>query len=199
MVVSSTSMAATISDRIRPQAVARTLTGVFSSRGNCFSANTELEIRCRRRPRSPARDRLRRILRHRLVRCILPDLHAEMQRNPQLANDVRSRLQIERRRRAATVIERAIARGDVPATVDDKLFNDAAGGLLYALATGAPTMMTTTRRQPPPRREFRAPCRRCTGPRWLQLSWLLARFAGRCLRYRPRYARGFRHVRFGAR
>ena len=74
---------------------------------------------------------VRRVLRHRLVRRILPDLHAEMQRNPDLANDVRGRLQVERRRRAATVLERAIARGDLPATVDTKLFNDAAGGLLY--------------------------------------------------------------------
>jgi len=74
---------------------------------------------------------IRRVLRHRLVRRILPDLHAEMQRNPGLANNVRGRLQIERRRRAATVLERAILRGDLPSTVDTKLFNDAAGGLLY--------------------------------------------------------------------
>lgn len=74
---------------------------------------------------------VRRVLRHRLVRRILPDLHAEMQRNPALANPVRGRLQTERRARAATVLDRAIARGDVPATVDTALFNDAAGGLLY--------------------------------------------------------------------
>lgn len=74
---------------------------------------------------------IRRLLRHRLVRRILPDLHAEMQRNPGLADNVRGRLQIERRRRAATVLERAILRGELPSTVDTKLFNDAAGGLLY--------------------------------------------------------------------
>ncbi|MBE0579921.1 TetR/AcrR family transcriptional regulator [Devosia sp.] len=74
---------------------------------------------------------IRRVLRHRLVRRILPDLHAEMQRNSALAHEVRGRLQIERRRRAAIVLERAIARGDLPSTVDTKLFNDAAGGLLY--------------------------------------------------------------------
>ena len=74
---------------------------------------------------------IRRVLRHRLVRRILPDLHAEMQRNAGLAGEVRGRLQIERRRRAAIVLDRAIARGDLPATVDIKLFNDAAGGLLY--------------------------------------------------------------------
>ena len=74
---------------------------------------------------------VRRVLRHRLVRRILPDLHAEMQRNPGLAKDVRGRLQGERRRRAASVLERAIARGDLPTTLDTKLFNDAAGGMLY--------------------------------------------------------------------
>lgn len=74
---------------------------------------------------------VRRVLRHRLVRRILPDLHAEMQRNPALANEVRGRLQAERRRRAAIVLERAIARGDLTTAVDGKLFNDAAGSLLY--------------------------------------------------------------------
>jgi hypothetical protein len=48
-----------------------------------------------------------------------------------LANGVRGRLQTERRRRAAIVLEHAIARGDLPATVDIKLFSDAVGGLLY--------------------------------------------------------------------
>lgn len=74
---------------------------------------------------------VRRVLRHRLVRRILPDLHAEMQRNPVLAENVRGRLQIERRRRAATVLERAIARGEVSTSTDTKLFSDAVGGLLY--------------------------------------------------------------------
>jgi AcrR family transcriptional regulator len=74
---------------------------------------------------------LRRVLRHRLVRRILPDLHAEMQRNPALAGGVRSRVQIERRQRSASIIQRAIARGELPANVDIDLFNDAAGGMLY--------------------------------------------------------------------
>lgn len=74
---------------------------------------------------------LRRVLRHRLVRRILPDLHAEMQRNPALAGGVRSRVQIERRQRAASILERAIARGELPAGADADLFNDAAGGMLY--------------------------------------------------------------------
>lgn len=74
---------------------------------------------------------LRRVLRHRLVRRILPDLHAEMQRNSELAGDIRGRLQTERRRRTATILERAVARGELPADVDVNLFNDAVGGLLY--------------------------------------------------------------------
>jgi len=74
---------------------------------------------------------LRRVLRHRLVRRILPDLHAEMQRNPALAGDVRGRLQTARRGRAASVVQRAIARGELKATTDVTLFNDAAGGMLY--------------------------------------------------------------------
>lgn len=74
---------------------------------------------------------LRRVLKHRLVRRILPDLHAEMQRNPDLAADIRGRLQTERRRRTATIVERAVARGELTADVDVNLFNDAVGGLLY--------------------------------------------------------------------
>lgn len=74
---------------------------------------------------------LRRVLRHRLVRRILPDLHAEMQRNSDLAGNVRGRLQIERRQRTATILERAVARGELPADVDVDLFNDAVGGLIY--------------------------------------------------------------------
>lgn len=74
---------------------------------------------------------LRRVLRHRLVRRILPDLHAEMQRNSQLAQEIRGRLQIERRTRSAAIVERAVARGEVPPGVDLGIFNDAAGGLLY--------------------------------------------------------------------
>lgn len=74
---------------------------------------------------------LRRVLRHRLVRRILPDLHAEMQRNSQLALEIRGRLQTERRRRSATIVERAVARGEIPADANFGIFNDAAGGLLY--------------------------------------------------------------------
>lgn len=74
---------------------------------------------------------LRRVLRHRLVRRILPDLHAEMQRNLELAGDIRARLQTERRRRTATILKRAVSREELPADVDVNLFIDAVGGLLY--------------------------------------------------------------------
>lgn len=54
-----------------------------------------------------------------------------MQRNSDLAGNVRGRLQIERRQRTATILERAVARGELPADVDVDLFNDAVGGLIY--------------------------------------------------------------------
>ncbi|WP_332699690.1 TetR-like C-terminal domain-containing protein [Devosia sp.] len=64
-------------------------------------------------------------------RRILPDLHAEMQRNPALAGGVRSRVQIERRQRSAAILQRAIARDELPGDVDIELFNDAGAGVLY--------------------------------------------------------------------
>ncbi len=74
---------------------------------------------------------VRRLLRHPLVRRILPDLHAEMGRNPELAEAVRGQLQIGRREKSATMFQRAIARGEIAANTDIDLANDAAGGLIY--------------------------------------------------------------------
>lgn len=74
---------------------------------------------------------VRRLLRHPIVSRILPDLHAEMPRNPQLAEAIRGRLQTERRRRAATIVERAIARGELDERVDPDLVNDMLGGVIY--------------------------------------------------------------------
>jgi AcrR family transcriptional regulator len=74
---------------------------------------------------------LRRLLRHPLVRRILPDLHAEMIRSPELATIVRGRLQSERRERAAAIIHRAIERGEISATTNTEIVNDAIGGMLY--------------------------------------------------------------------
>ena len=74
---------------------------------------------------------LRRLLRHPLVRRILPDLHAELARSPELADAVRGRLQSGRRARSAQIFERAIARGELARDLDIELANDAVGGLIY--------------------------------------------------------------------
>ena len=74
---------------------------------------------------------LYRVLRRPLVRRILPDLHAEMLRSPELAEAIRGRLQVTRRARAAVLLARAVERGELDAGVDGELFSDAAGGLLY--------------------------------------------------------------------
>jgi AcrR family transcriptional regulator len=74
---------------------------------------------------------LRRLLRHPLVRRILPDLHAEMLRSPELANAIRGRLQIERRQRSAAVFQRAIERGEVSPDINIELVNDALASLIY--------------------------------------------------------------------
>ena len=71
---------------------------------------------------------LRRLLRHPLVRRILPDLHAEMPRSPELARLVRSHVQAPRRARLAALIERAIIRRELPPGCDA----DAAADLIVA-------------------------------------------------------------------
>ena len=76
-------------------------------------------------------EQLRRMLRHPLIRRILPDLHAEMLRSPELAGAVRGRLQTERRRRGEVVVRRAVERGEIASEVDVELINDALGGLIY--------------------------------------------------------------------
>ena len=73
---------------------------------------------------------LRRVLRHPLVRRILPDLHAELGRSAELRNVIRP-FQTERRARAMTVIDRAVVRGELPPTVDTELVNDLLGAPLY--------------------------------------------------------------------
>jgi len=74
---------------------------------------------------------LRRVLRHPVVGRILPDLHAEMPRNPELAAAIRGKLQTERRRRGAAIFAQAIARRELAPTVDTELLNDAIGALIY--------------------------------------------------------------------
>lgn len=74
---------------------------------------------------------LRRLLRHPLVGRILPDLHAEMPRNPDLAAAVRGRLQTERRRRGGEVFTRAVARGELSPGADIELLSDAVAAMIY--------------------------------------------------------------------
>ena len=74
---------------------------------------------------------VRRVLRNPLVARILPDLHAEMPRNPELAAAIRSNLQINRRARAEEILERAISRGELAPDIDKDLAIDMLGALLY--------------------------------------------------------------------
>ncbi|WP_229884370.1 TetR/AcrR family transcriptional regulator [Roseobacter sp. MH60115] len=74
---------------------------------------------------------LRRVLRHPLIRRILPDLHAEMARTSALSIEIRNTLQTERRARGALIVDRAIERGELPADADRDLANDAIASILY--------------------------------------------------------------------
>lgn len=70
------------------------------------------------------------VLRHRLVRRILPDLHAERARSGEL-DDLLDRVTRERRAQATVVLERAIKRGELPAAIDQKLALDMLLAPLY--------------------------------------------------------------------
>ncbi|BCP53969.1 TetR family transcriptional regulator [Kaistia sp. 32K] len=74
---------------------------------------------------------LRRVLRHRTIGLILPDLHAEMPRNPELADAVRATLQVARRDKAKVVFRQAIARGELAADIDLDLAADLVGSMIY--------------------------------------------------------------------
>ena len=74
---------------------------------------------------------LRRVLRHPLVARILPDLHAEMPRTPELAHAVRAQLQVYRRDKAETVLRHAIKRGELSENLDLDLAIDMLGSMLY--------------------------------------------------------------------
>lgn len=84
---------------------------------------------------------LRTLLRRPLVSRILPDLHAEMRRTPELASAVRSRVQLERRNKAQALLRRAIDRGELSPGLDMELALDLLGAPLYwrMIVTGQPT------------------------------------------------------------
>ena len=82
---------------------------------------------------------LRRALRHRLVRKILPDLYAEASRGSELVPVLRD-LSSSRRQGGTSLIERAVARGELRAGIDRELAMDMIPASLY-------WGMTVTRRR----------------------------------------------------
>lgn len=73
---------------------------------------------------------LRRSLRHRLVRKILPDLYAEASRGSELVPVLRD-LSSSRRQGGTSLIERAVARGELRAGIDLELAMDMIPASLY--------------------------------------------------------------------
>jgi len=73
---------------------------------------------------------MRRALRHRLVRRILPDLYAEAARETELAIALK-RLAAARRTAGTALIERAIVRGELNADIDVEMALDMIPSALY--------------------------------------------------------------------
>lgn len=73
---------------------------------------------------------LRRMLRLPLVRRLLPDMLAENARAAKLSGNAR-RLQEARRARGTAIVDRAVARGELPDSCDRELANDLIGAPLY--------------------------------------------------------------------
>lgn len=72
----------------------------------------------------------RRLMRHPLVRRIMADLYATMEREPALAAALRPS-EAASGKKVATLIDRAIARGELPSDVDRYLATDFLIGPLY--------------------------------------------------------------------
>lgn len=72
----------------------------------------------------------RRILRHPLVRRIMPDLYTALPREPALAAAMRPG-EMVREKKVRALIDRAIARGELPADVDRRAATDLLIGPLY--------------------------------------------------------------------
>lgn len=73
---------------------------------------------------------LRRVLRHPLIRRIITDLHAEIERTPALEAAIRP-FQRARRERINGLIDRAIARGELSPAVDRETAADLVAAPLY--------------------------------------------------------------------
>jgi AcrR family transcriptional regulator len=73
---------------------------------------------------------LRRVLRHKMIRRVTLDLLAEIGREPALEAAIRP-FQEARRKRVKTLIDRAIARGEVPTTIDRETAADFMVSALY--------------------------------------------------------------------
>ena len=73
---------------------------------------------------------IRRVLRHPTIRRVVLDLHAEMARSPDLERAVRP-FQAVRRVRVDLLVDRAVARGELPAAVDREIVADLLGALPY--------------------------------------------------------------------
>ena len=73
---------------------------------------------------------VRRILRHPLVRRILPDLYTAIPREPALAAAMRPG-EMAREKKVKTLVDRAIARGELPVDVDRRAATDFLIGPLY--------------------------------------------------------------------
>ena len=74
---------------------------------------------------------LRRLLRHRKIKRILPDLHAEMGRNPTLTQAIRGNVQIQRRQSGETLIQRAIERNEISQDTNIEMILDLLGSMIY--------------------------------------------------------------------
>ena len=72
----------------------------------------------------------RRLMRHPLVRRILPDLYTAIPREPALAAAMRPG-EMMREKKVKALVDRAVARGELPAGVDRRVVTDMVIGPLY--------------------------------------------------------------------
>jgi AcrR family transcriptional regulator len=72
----------------------------------------------------------RRMLRHPMVRRILPDLYTAMPREPALAAAMRPG-EMVREKKVKALVDRAITRGELPADIDRRVVTDLLFGPLY--------------------------------------------------------------------